>query len=243
VVVETTGKTKNQQIAQEHLRAGAKKVLVSAPMKDNTPTFVFGVNDEEILNEYTVMSNASCTTNCIAPPLKVLNDAIGIENAFISSLHSFTHSQNLLDNTGTDLRRARSAVQSIIPTTSGAMTTISKIIPSLEGKVDGLAYRVPIATSSVCDIRFVFSRETSKEELNMLIREAAKMQKMKGILDVCDEELVSIDFKTNPHSSILDSSLTKVHGKYAQMLFWYDNEWGYVARLLDFLKRIASFSQ
>lgn len=241
VVVETTGRAKTKEIAKEHLDAGAKKVLVSAPMKDDTPTFVFGVNDEGIRNELTVMSNASCTTNCIAPPLKILNDAIGIENAFVSSLHSFTHSQNLLDNTGRDLRRARSAVQSVIPTTSGAMSAISQVIPELDGKVDGLAYRVPIATSSICDIRFVFSRETTKEELNTLIRNAVKNPSLKGVLDVCDEELVSIDFKTNPHSSILDTSLTKVHGKYAQMLFWYDNEWGYVARLVDFLKRLASF--
>ncbi|MEI7510753.1 MAG: type I glyceraldehyde-3-phosphate dehydrogenase [Candidatus Peregrinibacteria bacterium] len=241
VVLESTGKAKNKEIAQKHITAGAKKVLVSAPMKDDSPTFVFGVNDEGITDEMTVMSNASCTTNCIAPPMKVLEDAIGIENAYVSSIHSFTHSQNLLDNAGGDLRRARSAVQSIIPTTSGAMRAISKVIPSLEGKVDGLAFRVPIATSSICDVRFVFNREVTAEELNNLIREASKKPELKNILAVSEEELVSIDFKTDPHSSILDTALTKAHGKSAQMLFWYDNEWGYIARLVNFLQRLASF--
>ncbi len=243
VVVSATGRAKTKAEAQNFLDAGAKKVLVSAPMKDDTPTFVFGVNDQLITDDLTIMSNASCTTNCIAPPMKVIEDAIGIENAFVSSIHSFTSSQNLLDNTGPDLRRARSAVQSVIPTTSGAMKAISKVIPSLEGKVDGIAFRVPIATSSLCDIRFVLRRETSRDELNSLMREAAS-GKMKGILDVCDEPLVSIDFTTNAHSSIADSLSTKVvGGKYAQMIFWYDNEWAYAVRLKDFLERLASFHE
>lgn len=240
VVLETTGIVRTTEAAQIHLNAGAKKVLVSAPMKDDTKMFVFGVNDEDITNDLEVMSNASCTTNCIAPPMKVLHEQFGIEDAVVTSLHSFTHSQNLLDNAaGSDLRRARSAVQSIIPTTSGAMKAISKVIPSLEGKVDGLAIRVPIATSSLCDIRFTFEKEVTAKELNNSIRNAiASDEKYKNVLSVTDEELVSIDFKTDVHSSILDSSLTKTHGKHAQMFFWYDNEWGYVARLIDFLTRL-----
>ena len=245
VVLETTGIIKTSEAAQIHINAGAKKVLVSAPMKDDTQMFVFGVNDEDITNDLQVMSNASCTTNCIAPPMKILHELFEIEDAVVTSLHSFTHSQNLLDNAaGSDLRRARSAVQSIIPTTSGAMRAISKVIPSLEGKVDGLAIRVPIATSSLCDIRFTFKKEVTPEVLNNAIKNAIKENsKLKNILSYTDEELVSIDFKTNIHSSILDTSLTKTHGNHAQMFFWYDNEWGYVARLLNFLERLSEFKK
>lgn len=245
VLLETTGHVKTTEAAQLHLDAGAKKVLVSAPMKDDTPMFVFGVNDEDITDELTVMSNASCTTNCIAPPMKVLHEKFGIADAIVTSLHSFTHSQNLLDNAaGSDLRRARSAVQSIIPTTSGAMKAISKVIPSLEGKVDGLAIRVPIATSSLCDVRFAFEKNVTVEELNDAIREAISSdEKYNHVLSVCDEPLVSIDFKTDVHSAILDSALTKAKGTNAQMFFWYDNEWGYVARLIDFLERLSSFKK
>ena len=243
VVVSATGRARTKEQAQPFLDAGAKKVLVSAPMKDDTPSFVFGVNDDGITDDLTILSNASCTTNCIAPPMKVLEDNIGIENAFVTSIHSFTSSQNLLDNMGGDFRRARSAVQSVIPTTSGAMKAISVVIPSLEGKVDGLAFRVPIATSSVCDIRFVMKRDTSAEELHSLMKDAAAGP-MKDVLEVCEEPLVSIDFKTNPHSSIVDALSTKVvGGKYVQMLFWYDNEWGYVTRLKDFLDRLAGFKK
>ena len=245
VVLETTGIIKTSESAQIHINAGAKKVLVSAPMKDDTKMFVFGVNDEEITDDLIVMSNASCTTNCIAPPMKVLHDLFQIEDAIVTSLHSFTHSQNLLDNAaGSDLRRARSAVQSIIPTTSGAMKAISKVIPSLEGKVDGLAIRVPIATSSLCDIRFTFAKNVTVKELNSAITNAiASNPKFKNILSYTDEELVSIDFKTDIHSSILDTALTKTHGKNAQMFFWYDNEWGYVARLINFLEKLSSFKK
>ncbi len=245
VVLETTGIIKTTQAAQIHINAGAKKVLVSAPMKDETQMFVFGVNDEDITDDIQVLSNASCTTNCIAPPMKILHDLFGIEDAIVTSLHSFTHSQNLLDNAaGSDLRRARSAVQSIIPTTSGAMKAISKVIPSLEGRVDGLAIRVPIATSSLCDIRFTFEKNVTPETLNDAIKNAVKDNaKLKNILSYTDEELVSIDFKTDIHSSILDTSLTKTHGKNAQMFFWYDNEWGYVARLLNFLERLRDLKK
>lgn len=239
VVVSATGRARTREEAEKYLEAGAKKVLVSAPMKDETPTFVFGVNDHNITNDLKIMSNASCTTNSIAPPLKVLEDAFGIENAFVSSIHSFTSSQNLLDNTGSDLRRARSAVQSVIPTTSGAMKAIGKVIPSLEGKVDGLAFRIPIASSSISDMRLVLKNNTTEAEIHELFHHAAKNE-MQGILEVCDEPLVSIDFKTNPHSAIIDALSTKVvDGKYVQVLSWYDNEWGYANRLKDFLERLA----
>lgn len=242
VVLESTGNVKTFDVAAEHLKGGAKKVLVSAPMKDDTPTFVFGVNEEGITDDLKVMSNASCTTNCVAPPLKAIHKEFGIENAFITSIHSFTHSQNLLDNSGRDLRRARSAVQSVIPTTTGSIRATAKIIPELEGKIDGLAFRVPIATSSVCDIRLVLNKNTTAEELNEFIRQKSQEARLKNIIDIADEELVSIDFKTNTHSSILDTELTKVmDGKYAQIMLWYDNEWGYAARLVNFLEKLASF--
>ncbi|MCT4592565.1 MAG: glyceraldehyde-3-phosphate dehydrogenase [Candidatus Gracilibacteria bacterium] len=242
VVLESTGSAKTYDLASRHLEGGAKKVLVTAPMKDDTPTFVFGVNEDRLSPELNVVSNASCTTNCIAPALKIIIEEYGIKNAFATSLHSFTHSQNLLDNSGRDLRRARSAVQSLIPTTTGSIKATSKIIPELSGKLDGLAFRVPIATSSVCDVRLVLEKEATTEEINELFRKRKEEPRLKGILDVCDEQLVSIDFKTNTSSSILDTELTKViDGKYVQIMLWYDNEWGYAARLVDILKKLESF--
>lgn len=237
VVMEATGKAKTYEIAEKHLQAGAKKVLVTAPMKDDTPTFVFGINADKLNKDLKVISNASCTTNCIAPVLNIIDQKYGIENVFVSSIHSFTHSQNLLDNTGRDLRRTRSAVQSVIPTTTGSIKATSQLLPNLKGKIDGLAYRVPIATSSVCDVTLTLNNETTAEELNQFIRTKSQEEKLNKIVDVCDEPLVSIDFKTNTHSSILDSISTKVlQGKHAQLLLWYDNEWGYAARLVDMLE-------
>ncbi|MBI5413916.1 aldehyde dehydrogenase [Candidatus Peregrinibacteria bacterium] len=243
VVVSATGRARTKEEAQKFLDAGAKKVLVSAPMKDDTPTFVFGVNDEDITADLTIMSNASCTTNSIAPPLKLIEETYGIENVFVSSIHSFTNSQNLLDNMGKDLRRARSAVQNIIPTTSGAMQATAKVIPSLQGRIDGIAFRIPLATSSISDVCAVLKKDTTAEEVNNLFRKAAA-GKMKNVLEVCEEPLVSIDFKTNPHSAIIDALTTKVvGGKYLQFLSWYDNEWGYANRLKDFLEKLATFKK
>lgn len=237
VVLEATGKAKTYEIAAQHLESGAKKVLVTAPMKDDTPTFVFGINEDMLTDELRVISNASCTTNCIAPVLSIIDDKYGIENCFVSSIHSFTHSQNLLDNTGRDLRRTRSAVQSVIPTTTGSIKATSQLLPNLKGKIDGLAYRVPIATSSVCDVTLTLNSKTSAEELNEFVRGKTKEERLNKIVDVCDEPLVSIDFKTNTHSSILDSISTKVlQDKHVQLLLWYDNEWGYAARLVDMLE-------
>ena len=240
LVLECTGKAKTYEMAARHLEGGAKKVLVSAPMKDDTPTFVIGVNEKDITSDLKVVSNASCTTNCIAPPLKLIHEKWGILNASVSSIHSFTHSQNLLDNSGRDLRRTRSAVQSVIPTTTGAVKATAKIIPELEGRLDGMAYRVPIATSSVCDIVLHLEKETTEDELNDFFRKIAKDPYFDPIIDIADEALVSIDFKTNPHSSIIDTQLTKVvNGKYVKILAWYDNEWGYANRLVDMMELLT----
>jgi len=241
VVLEASGKAKTYEIAAEHLEAGAKKVLVSAPMKDDTPTFVFGINEEQLTADLKVVSNASCTTNCIAPVLNIIDQEYGIENVFVSSIHSFTHSQNLLDNSGRDLRRSRSAVQSVIPTTTGSIKATAQLLPNLKGKIDGLAYRVPIATSSVCDVTLTLNSETNDTEFNNFVRTKTNEERLNRIVDVCDEPLVSIDFKTNTHSSILDSLSTKVlQGKHVQILLWYDNEWGYAARLVDMLELLNS---
>jgi len=240
LVLECTGKAKTYDIASRHLVGGAKKVLVSAPMKDDTPTYVLGVNEKDLKADDHVISNASCTTNCIAPPIKLIHEKWGIETASVSSIHSFTHSQNLLDNSNRDLRRARSATMSVIPTTTGAVKATARIIPDLEGKLDGMAYRVPIATSSVCDVVLQLSNSVSKEEFNDYFRKISKDSYYDSIIDVCDEPLVSIDFKSNSHSSILDTDLTQViGGRTLKMLLWYDNEWGYANRLVDMMELLA----
>ena len=240
IVLECTGKAKTYDIAARHLKGGVKKVLVSAPMKDDTPTFVIGVNEKDLKPEYQVVSNASCTTNCVAPPLKLIHEKWGVVNASVSSIHSFTHSQNLLDNSGRDLRRARSAVQSVIPTTTGAVKATAQIIPELKGKIDGMAYRVPIATSSVCDIVVQLEKKISEDEINEFFQKIARDPYFDPIIDCCDEPLVSIDFKTNPHSSIIDTQLTKItDGCCLKLIVWYDNEWGYACRLVDMMKLLG----
>ena len=240
LVLECTGKAKTYDIASRHLAGGVKKVLVSAPMKDDTPTFVIGVNEKEIKPDIKVLSNASCTTNCIAPPIKLIHEKWGILNASVSSIHSFTHSQNLLDNSGKDLRRCRSAVQSVIPTTTGAVKATAQVIPALKGKLDGMAYRVPIATSSVCDIVMHLEKKVTEDEINDFFRKIARDKYYEPIIDCCDEPLVSIDFKTNPHSSIIDTELTKViDDHYVKLITWYDNEWGYACRLVDMMEILS----
>ncbi|MBN2087407.1 aldehyde dehydrogenase [Candidatus Peregrinibacteria bacterium] len=241
IVLECTGKAKTYDIAARHLAGGVKKVLVSAPMKDDTPTFVIGVNEQDLKAEYNVVSNASCTTNCIAPPIKLIHEKWGIKNASVSSIHSFTHSQNLLDNSGTDLRRCRSAVQSVIPTTTGAVRATAQIIPELKGRLDGMAYRVPIATSSICDIVLHLEKPTTANEINEFFRGIAKDPKFDDVIDVSDEPLVSIDYKTNPHSSIIDLGLTQVtgDGTYVKLFAWYDNEWGYACRLVNMMELLS----
>lgn len=240
VVIDATGKNTLYDLAHKHIECGAKKVVVSAPMKDDTATFVIGVNDDQLTKDQDVISNASCTTNCIAPILMLLDETFGIENAIVSSIHSFTTSQNLLDNSGRDLRRARSAVQSVIPTTTGSIKATALILPNLKGKIDGMAFRVPIATSSLADMRIVLKKNTDVTEINDFFRKAS--DRLKGILGVSDEPLVSIDFKTDPRSSIVDTLLTKVvGGKHLQIISWYDNEWGYAKRLTELVKKVGQF--
>lgn len=240
IVVDSTGCNTTFELASQHIDAGAKRVVISAPMKDDTPTFVIGVNEKDLKAEHTVVSNASCTTNCIAPVMMIMDDHFGIENAFASSIHSYTSSQNLLDNNASDFRRARSAVMSVIPTTTGSIKSVQLILPNLKGKVDGMAFRVPIATSSVADMRFVLKKDASAEEINNIFKEEAKKAELEGIIMVNEEPLVSIDFKTDPHSSIIDAPSTKVvDGKYVQMLAWYDNEWAYAKRLVELAKMVG----
>ncbi len=241
IVLESTGKAKTGEMAAAHLGGSVTHVLVSAPMKDDTLTCVFGVNDADITVDVPVQSNASCTTNCVAPPLKLLAEHYGIENAFVTSIHSFTNSQNLLDNSGRDLRRARSAVENVIPTTTGSIKALAQIIPSLDGRIDGLAFRVPTPTVSICDVRLVLETATSAEELNQFFRDIAATPEHAKIIGVSDGELVSMDFRTDTRSSIVDAPLTKVlQGKYVQLMLWYDNEWGYADRLADYLMRLDS---
>ena len=240
VVLESTGHAKTRERAKKHLGGSVRNVLVSAPMKDDTPTFVFGVNEEGIAKDIPVLSNASCTTNCIAPTLKLLSEEYGIENAFVTSIHSFTSSQNLLDNSGRDLRRTRSAVENIIPTTTGSIAAIGHILPALRGKIDGLAFRVPTPTVSICDIRLVFNSSVTAEEINDFLRKKSQEPRFTRVLGVSDEELVSMDFRTDSRSGIVDAPLTKVvGGKYVQLQIWYDNEWGYAARLVDVLEKLV----
>ena len=240
MVLECTGKAKNYEIAARHLKTGIKRVLVSAPMKDSTPTYVIGVNEKDLKAQDTVVSNASCTTNCIAPPLKLILAKWGIKSPSISTIHSFTHSQNLLDNSGRDLRRARSAVQSVIPTTTGSIKATTQIIPELKGKIDGMAYRVPIATSSVADMVIELEKPTTAEEVNDFFRKTSRMPEFENLIDYSDEPLVSIDFKGNRHSSIVDTELTQmIGGTTLKLICWYDNEFGYASRLVDMLGLMA----
>lgn len=240
VVIDATGKNVTYENASKHLKSGAKRVIVSAPMKDDTPTFVIGVNEDQLKPEYHVVSNASCTTNCITPVLMVLDREFGIKNAFVSSIHAFTGSQNLLDNSNRDFRRARSTVMSIIPTTTGSIKAAGLILTNLKGKLDGLAFRVPIATSSCADMRLVFEKKVTSKMINDALTKASKEERLDGILGVNDEDLVSIDFKTDDRSAIVDTLLTKVvDGKYAQLVVWYDNEWAYAKRLVELALKVG----
>lgn len=233
IVMECTGVFRTRELAQLHIEAGAKRVLLSAPAKDEVDaTIVYGVNHELLKPSYTIVSNASCTTNCLAPLAKPLNDSIGIESGQLTAIHAYTNTQNLADNAHKDFRRARSATQSQIPTSTGAATAIGKVIPELNGKLDGLAVRIPTINVSLVDLVFVAKRNTSVEEVNNIMKKAAK--NMKGVLGYNNEPLVSCDFNHNPKSSTFDSQLTKVNnGKLVKVFSWYDNEWGFANRMLD----------
>ncbi|TXH54088.1 MAG: type I glyceraldehyde-3-phosphate dehydrogenase, partial [Bacteroidia bacterium] len=227
VVLDCTGIFISKEKANAHLVAGAKKVLISAPGGDDVDaTIVYGVNHHLITKEMTVISNASCTTNCLAPFAKVLNDKVGIETGFMTTIHSFTNDQVLTDSYHKDLRRARAATMSMIPTKTGAAKAVGLVLPELSGKLDGLAIRVPTPNVSLVDLVFTAKRETSKEEINNAIIEAANGC-LKGILAANKESYVSIDFNHNAHSSIFDLTQTRVSGKLVKVFSWYDNEWGF----------------
>ena len=234
VVHECTGFFTSKAKASAHIQAGAKKVIISAPGgNDVDATIVFGVNHHTLKASDTVISNASCTTNCLAPLVKPLIDTIGVDHGLMTTIHSYTNDQVLTDVYHTDLHRARSATQSMIPTKTGAAVAVGLVLPEMQGKLDGFAMRVPTINVSIVDLSFQASRNTTKEEITSILREAAAGS-LKGILAINDEPLVSCDFNHNPHSSIYEASLTKVTaGNFVKVLSWYDNEWGFSNRMLD----------
>ena len=233
VALECTGLFTSKAKAGAHLQAGAKKVIISAPGTEVDATIVYGVNHQTLKASDTVISNASCTTNCLAPLVKPLHERIGILRGVMTTIHSFTNDQVLIDVYHSDLRRARSATQSMIPTKTGAAAAVGLVLPELNGKLDGYAVRVPTLNVSLVDLSFVAARETSKEEINAVLREAAHAE-LKGLLEYNDKPLVSVDFNHNPASSIYDATQTRViEGTLVKVLSWYDNEWGFSNRMLD----------
>lgn len=239
VVVEATGifreKESNKGGYGDHLKNGAKKVILTVPSKDAIDRMiVIGVNDNDLRDEDQCVSNASCTTNCLAPIVKVLNDRFGIENGLMTTIHAYTNDQRILDAPHSDLRRARSAAVSQIPTTTGAAKAVGKIIPELAGKLDGMAIRIPTPTGSLVDLVVNLKTEASKDEINAAMKEAADGP-MKGILEYTEDPIVSVDIIHNPHSSIYDAESLMVQGKTVKVLSWYDNEWGYSARVVDLI--------
>lgn len=239
VVIESTGIFRDREGASKHLTAGAKKVVISAPAKGEDITIVMGVNENKYIpEEHHIISNASCTTNCLAPVAKVLNDIFGIEKGVMTTIHSYTADQNLMDLPHKDLRRARAAALSMIPTTTGAAQATSLVIPELKGKLTGMAFRVPTPNVSVVDLAVVLKKKTSPEEINQSFKEASQ-ESLKGILDYTEEPLVSKDFNGNSYSSIVDGLSTLViDGNLAKIIAWYDNEWAYSCRILDLIKYI-----
>ena len=242
IVIESTGVFRVRESEKggygDHLKNGAKKVILTVPAKDQIDNMiVLGVNDEALRDTDVCVSNASCTTNCLAPVAKVLNDNFGIESGFMNTIHSYTNDQIILDSPHSDLRRARSAAVSQIPTTTGAAKALGKIIPELAGKVDGMAIRVPTPTGSIVDLVVNLKKETTKEEINALMKAAAEGP-MKGILEYTEDPIVSVDIIHNPHSSIFDAQSTMVIGKMVKILSWYDNEWGYSNRVADLIEKL-----
>lgn len=242
VVIEATGLFVQPDKARAHINAGAKKVVISAPAKGEGAKFiVLGVNEHELTREDDIISNASCTTNCIAPVMAILEREFGIEKSLMTTVHSYTASQRILDAPAKDLREARSAAENIVPTTTGAAIATAKVIPSLVGKFDGLSVRVPTAVVSLSDITAVLKRNTTKEEINEVFKRAAADPFYQGILTVTEEPLVSTDFKGNSHSTIVDLELTNViGGNLVKVVAWYDNEWGYSNRLVEITADVAA---
>lgn len=239
VVLECSGRFNSKEASMAHIAAGAKKVLVSAPCKEADSTIVYGVNNAALKPEHQVVSVGSCTTNCLAPVAKALNDSLGIESGFMTTIHAYTGDQNLVDGSHKDLRRARAAAMSMIPTSTGAAKALGLVLPELAGKLDGTAIRVPTSNVSMVDLTFTAGRDTSAEEVNELLSTAASGP-LKGVLAVCDEPLVSIDFNHHPASSIADLTGTQVVGKrLVRVAAWYDNEWGFSNRMLDVARLLA----
>jgi len=233
IALECTGFFTDRASCEKHIAAGAKRVLISAPGKNVDLTVVYGVNHDKLTAAHTIVSNASCTTNCLAPFAKVLNDAIGIERGLMTTIHAYTNDQKILDQIHEDPRRARAAGMSMIPTTTGAARAVGEVLPELKGKLDGSAIRVPTPNVSVVDLTFTPKRDTTKEEVNALLKAAADGP-MKGVLAFTDEPLVSIDFNGSPASSTIDSlETTVIDGKLVRVLSWYDNEWGFSNRMVD----------
>ena len=242
IALECTGFFTDKASCEKHLAAGAKKVLISAPGKNVDLTVVFGVNDDKLTAEHTIVSNASCTTNCLAPIAKVLNDTIGIERGLMTTIHSYTNDQRILDQIHSDMRRARAAAMSMIPTTTGAARAVGEVLPELKGKLDGSSIRVPTPDVSVVDLTFTPKRDTTKDEVNAVLKAASEGGPLKGILEYVTDPLVSIDFMGNPHSSSVDSLETAViDGKLVRVLSWYDNEWGFSNRMIDTSGVMAKF--
>ena len=241
IVIESTGRFTDAEAASAHLKAGAKKVLISAPATGDAATFVIGVNEHLYDSETQhIISNASCTTNCLAPMAKVFNDKFGIENGLMTTVHAYTADQNLQDGPHGDLRRARAAAINIVPSSTGAAKAIGLVLPELKGKLDGFALRVPVPTGSITDLTLVSKTDVTVEEIKQAYKEAAASGPMKGILKYTEDEIVSSDIVTDPHSSIVDAGLIKVIGRTVKISSWYDNEWGYSNRLVELTELVAS---
>ena len=240
IVIESTGFFTDATKAKAHIEAGAKKVIISAPASNEDGTFVVGVNhtDYDPANHH-VISNASCTTNCLAPVAKALNDAIGIEKGLMTTIHAYTGDQNLQDGPHKDLRRARAAAQNIVPTSTGAAKAVALVLPELKGKLDGFAMRVPVITGSATDLTFTASREVTVDEVNAAVKAAADGA-MKGTLEYTEDDIVSSDIVGNPHQSIFDAKLTKVSGDMVKIVAWYDNEWGYSSSLVKLTEYVGA---
>jgi glyceraldehyde 3-phosphate dehydrogenase len=241
-VVEATGVFRHREPLEKHLAAGAKKVVLTVPSKDEIDsTIVIGVNDEDLKPEHQIVSNASCTTNCLAPVAKTLDDAFGINEGFITTVHAYTNDQRLADVPHKDLRRSRAAAENIIPTTTGAAKAVGKVLPQLKGKLDGLACRVPVPNGSIVDLVCRLNKPATREEINSVIKEVAEGP-LRRIVQYSEAPLVSSDIIGNPHSSIFDGLSTKSQGDgYAKVVCWYDNEWGYSNRVVDLIERLAEF--
>jgi glyceraldehyde 3-phosphate dehydrogenase len=234
IALECTGFFTDRESAQKHIDAGAKRVLISAPARGADLTVVYGVNDDKLTPEMTIISNASCTTNCLAPVAKVMNEAIGIERGLMMTIHAYTNDQRILDQIHKDLRRARAAAMSMIPTTTGAARAVGEVLPELKGKLDGSSIRVPVPDGSIIDLTFTPSRDTTREEVNAALKAASESARLKGILEYSEDPLVSVDIVHTPASSTVDSLETAViEGKLVRVLSWYDNEWGFSNRMID----------